>query len=400
MDGFGTADSSTRRFAGGLTRAQFLAIVCLFWVYVTVSNLLYGYSMRSGIAHLTTVEVFAAWDQRLLQHVLLLPMVMVSFWASLKVQWRPLLIALPLQVILGAVFAAAAYPVMILSQIIIPSEEMHGTAMSHVMGAWSDPFWGTLWLASFVSFLPAYGFGLALVTGLALYTRFRDSELRLAALEREWSAARLAALRMQLSPHTLFNLLHTIRGQIEWDPKAAQSMVVQLADLLRRLLNAGERDFSRLADELQFAKLYLELQQRRFADRLKVELPNPAEVPAVWVPSLILQPLIENAVIHGMAGHQGEVIVSVRIGILNETLIIRVTNSMAPDRAIGAEGIGLKNVRERMAVQFDGRAGLSAMGVDSEWISEITMPAVRESPATSRESPAAGKLQSTTVLGT
>ena len=334
----GTAEFTTRLFAGGLTRRQFLAIVCLFWVYVTVSNLLYGYSMRTGIAHLTTVMVFAAWDQRLLQHVLLLPMVLVSFWASLKVQWRPLLITLPLQVILGAVFAAAAYPVMILSQVIIGGDEMHGTAMSHVMGAWSDPFWGTLWLASFVSFLPAYGFGLALVTGLALYTRFRDSELRLAALEREWSAARLAALRMQLSPHTLFNLLHTIRGHIEWDPKAAQSMVVQLADLLRRLLNAGERDFSRLADELQFVRLYLELQQRRFADRLMVELPNPAQVPAVWVPSLILQPLVENAVVHGMAGHQGAVTVSISIGMLNDALIIRVTNSMAPDRAVGGAG--------------------------------------------------------------
>ena len=226
-------------------------------------------------------------------------MVMVSFWASLKVQWRPLLVALPLQVILGAVFSADG----------LPGNDSFGghhgrrpgawDALSHVVSAWSDPFWVTLWLASFVSFLPSYGFGLALVTGLALYTRFRDSELRLAALEREWSAARLAALRMQLSPHTLFNLLHTIRGHIEWDPKAAQSMVVQLADLLRRLLNAGERDFSRLADELQFAKLYLELQQRRFTDRLRVELPNSAEIPAVWVPSLILQPLIENAVVHG-----------------------------------------------------------------------------------------------------
>src|SRR5271168_974128 len=400
MDGFGTADSSTRRFAGGLTRAQFLAIVCLFWVYVTVSNLLYGYSMRSGIAHLTTVEVFAAWDQRLLQHVLLLPMVMVSFWASLKVQWRPLLVALPLQVILGAVFAAAAYPVMILAQVIVGGKDMHEGAMSHVVGAWSDPFWSTLWLASFVSFLPAYGFGLALVTGLALYTRFRDSELRLAALEREWSAARLAALRMQLSPHTLFNLLHTIRGQIEWDPKAAQSMVVQLADLLRRLLNAGERDLSRLADELQFAKMYLDLQQKRFADRLNIVLPQPQEVPAVWVPSLILQPLIENAVIHGMAGHQGAVTVSVEASMANDTILLRVTNSMAPDRAAGAEGIGIKNVRERIAVQFEGRASLSAAGVDSEWISEISMPAVRESPAIIREPQAAGKLHTKTLLGT
>ena len=77
----------------------------------------------------------------------------------------------------------------------------------------------SLWLASFVNFLPTYGFGLALVTGLALYTRFRNSELQRAALEREWSAARLSALRMQLSPHTLFNLLHTIRGLHRMGPE-------------------------------------------------------------------------------------------------------------------------------------------------------------------------------------
>src|ERR1700675_5053815 len=152
MGGFGTADSSTRRFAGGLTRRQFVAIVCLFWVYVTVSNLLYGYSMRTGFARVTNVEVFASWDQRLLQHVFLLPMVIVSFWASLKVQWRPLLIALPLQVILGGVFAAAAYLVMILSEVIVGRSEMHGTAISHVMGAWSDPWWATLWLPRFAGF--------------------------------------------------------------------------------------------------------------------------------------------------------------------------------------------------------------------------------------------------------
>jgi hypothetical protein len=399
MIGTSTAHPS-QQFAGGLSQPQFLGIVCLFWVYVTISNVLYGYSMSAGIARVTDVTVFAAWDTRLLQHLLLLPMLLVSYWASLKVQWRPILIALPLQMVLGAVFSAMAYPVMMLSEVIIAADKTHGTAMSHVVSAWSDPFWVTLWLASFVSFLPSYGFGLALVTGLALYTRFRDSELRLAALEREWSAARLAALRMQLSPHTLFNLLHTIRGHIEWDPKAAQSMVVQLADLLRRLLNAGERDFSRLADELQFARLYLELQQRRFTDRLSVELPIPAEVPAVWVPSLILQPLIENAVVHGLAGHQGKATVSVTVRMVNEMLLMRVTNSMSPERAVGADGIGLKNVRERMAVQFEGRAVLMAGAHGDEWISEISMPAIRESPPLTRETPAPHKLQTTTLLGT
>ena len=399
MMGIGSAQSS-QRFAGGLTQTQFLGIVCLFWVYVTVSNLLYGYSMSNGIARVTNVMVFATWDTRLLQHVLLLPMLLVSFWASLKVQWRPILIALPLQLILGAVFSAMAYPVMILSEVIMAKDQSHGTALSHVVSAWSDPFWVTLWLASFVSFLPSYGFGLALVTGLALYTRFRDSEVRLAALEREWSAARLAALRMQLSPHTLFNLLHTIRGHIEWDPKAAQSMVVQLADLLRRLLNAGERDFSRLADELHFASLYLELQQRRFTDRLIVVLPNPVEVPAVWVPSLILQPLIENAVVHGMSGHQGIVTVSVGVTMVDDTVLLRVTNSVCADRGAGADGIGLKNVRERMAVQFEGRASLIAGARGSEWISEIRMPAIRESPPVMREVAVGSKLHTTTFVGT
>jgi hypothetical protein len=382
MIGIGTADSSTRRFVGGLSLPQFLAVAALFWVYVTLSNILYAYSMRTGIASMTKVSLFAPWDARLLQHVLLLPVLLVSFWASLRIEWRPLLIALPLQLILGIVFSAMAYPAMILAEMTLGGEEWHREMMSHAAtNPWTDHFFLSLWLASFVSFLPTYGFGLALITGLTLYARFRNSELRLAALEREWSTARLAALRMQLSPHTLFNLLHTIRGYIEWDPKGAQSMVVQLADLLRRLLNAGERDFSKLSDELQFVRLYLELQQRRFADRLTVVLPLGHEIPAVWVPSLILQPLVENAVIHGLAGHQGPVTVRVEVRVAHEMLTLAVLNTIAPEKAAGEDGIGLYNVRERLAVQFEGRAGLAAGGADEVWCSEITMPAIHHSPA-------------------
>jgi Histidine kinase len=382
MIAMGTTDSSARRFAGGLSLRQFLGLTCLFWVYVALSNILYAYSMRSGIAHMTNVSLFAAWDARLMQHVLLLPILLVSFWASLRIQWRPLLLALPLQLLLGLVFAAIAYPAMLVSQLTLGDEDWHDMMVAHGSSTPVDPSLISLWLASFVSFLPTYGFGLALITGLALYTRFRNSELRVAALQHEWSAARLAALRMQLSPHTLFNLLHTIRGHIEWDPKGAQSMVVQLADLLRRLLNAGERDFSRLSDELQFVRLYLELQQRRFADRLTVVLPAADEIPAVWVPSLILQPLVENAVVHGLAGHQGKVTVRVAAHIAQNVLTLRVLNTIAPDRPVGEEGIGLNNVRERLAVQFEERAQLSAAGADAEWCSEITMPAIHQSPAT------------------
>ena len=375
------SSNSERGYAGGLSRRQFLAIVGLFWLYVTLSNVLYAYSMGTSLSNATHEPLFAPWNIRVLQHALLLPLVLVSFWASLRVQWRPLWVSLPLQIMLGALFAAVAYPAMLLSQVLLGGAEWQ----HHMADPMSHPFYTSpallaLWLASFVSFLPAYGFGLAMVTGIALYTQVRNSEMRLAALERDWSAARLAALRMQLSPHTLFNLLHTIRGHIEWDPAVAQSMVVQLADLLRRLLSAGERDFSPLPDELQFVKHYLELQQRRFADRLTVVMPDPGAVAAVWVPSLIMQPLVENAVVHGLAGHQGRVVVRVALETNAERLILRVVNTVAGRGAALHEGIGIANVRERLAVHFPGRASLRTDRSDSQWTSELVMPAVRDSP--------------------
>jgi LytS/YehU family sensor histidine kinase len=157
-------------------------------------------------------------------------------------------------------------------------------------------------------------------------------------------------------------------------------MVVQLADLLRRLLNAGERDFARLSDELQFVRSYLELQKRRFADRLSIVLPRPDDIPAVWVPSLILQPLVENAVLHGLAGHQGPVTVRVSVQLTQEALTLRVQNTIKPGQPAGEAGIGLKNVQERLAVQFEGRAALTAAGTGALWTSEIVMPARYESP--------------------
>jgi hypothetical protein len=367
-------------YASSLSRRQFFTIVGLFWAYVTLSNVLYAYGMRTGIAKVTTEPLFSPWDARVLQHVYLLPLILVSYWASMRIQWRPLLVALPLQIVLALAFAALAYPALMLGEYTVADHVWHAQVDAHGHNPFADPMVMSLWLASFVSFLPTYGFGLALITGLALYSQFRKSELSRAALEREWSAARLAALRMQLSPHTLFNLLHTIRGLIEWDPKAAQSMVVQLADLLRRLLNAGERDFSRLAEELQFVRLYLELQQKRFSDRLTVILPAPQDIVDAWVPSLILQPLVENAVVHGLAGHQGPVTVRLTVGRVGDSIVLRVTNTIAAGKIAGPPGIGVSNVRERLAVQFEGRASLVTGPVEREWVSEITLPEIHASP--------------------
>jgi Histidine kinase len=363
-------------------------VLTAFWVYVALSNLMYAISMQASLTVQNIHHVFAPWDARVIQHLLLYPLFILSMRGALRTGWQPLWRTLPLQLMCALGFAVLAAPALMLGEYLTglghgESGAMWHQSMEKEWGSWSGfvNHEVPIWLASITSFLVTYGFGLALVTGFAFYQRLRDSQLRSAALERALTQAHLAALRMQLSPHTLFNLLHTIRGQISWDPAAAQAMVVQLGDLLRRLLSAGEREFSRLADELQFVTLYLELQQRRFADRLTIRVPLREDVARAWVPSLILQPLVENAVVHGLAGHEGPVTIRVETYVSGERLVLRVLNTIASGKAAGLIGIGLANVRQRLEVQFGAAATFSAGPADENlWLAEIHMPLLRDGP--------------------
>jgi hypothetical protein len=370
-----------------------LAVLTVFWMYVALSNILYASTMGESLRAVNVTHFFAPWDARLLQHVLLYPFFILCVWGSLRLGWQPLGRRLPVQLLMAAGFAVLASPALVAGEVMMG--EWHGDAhsMHEKWGSLSEFLSGPAlptWAASATSTLVTYGFGLALISGFAFYQRLRDAQLRGAALERALASAHLAALRMQLSPHTLFNLLHAIRGQIAWDPPAAQAMVVQLGDLLRRLLSAGEREFSRLADELQFVALYLELQQQRFSDRLTIHVPAPDSALRAWVPSLILQPLVENAVVHGLAGHDGAVSVRVTAEADGEALDLRVENTIAAGRDGGhGNGIGLANVRERLAVQFGERAAFSAgpRGADL-WVAEIRMPLLRDGPESAAQAPA------------
>lgn len=373
------ADSALRSVR--TLRGPVLAIVSGYWLYVTLSNVLYARSMNTGLGALTGVELFAPSAARVAQHLLLYPALLLCYWSSLRIGWQPLWRKLAMQLPLAVAFALLAQPALIAGDyLFLPAHAMDEMDPHSAMG-WLTTSDLALWFASATNFVLQYGFGLALVIAFTLYQRFRDSELRVAAIEKAWSAARLAALRMQLSPHTLFNLLHVIRGQVAWDPRVAQSMIVQLADLLRRLLAAGEQDFSRLRDELQFVRLYLQLQQQRFIDRLRLELPADEELPEVWIPSLILQPLAENAVVHGLARHDGPVIIRVEALIDKAMLVLRVRNDMAPNAVVAATGIGVANVRERLAVHFAGEAQfLSEPDGRGGWLAEIRMPVLRTRP--------------------
>jgi len=363
----------------GANLRMLAGILSLYWLYVALSNILYADAMDANFRGMSQESHFAPWDVRLLQHVVLFPALLASVWASLRIGWRPLLPTLVMQLVVAVTFALLGAPAITLAEALLGHDDMKHGSILVTFVAWFDPANRSLWIASATSMFLAYGFGLALVTGFSLYRRFAEAQLKVTQLEQAFNAAKLASLRLQFSPHTLFNLLHLIHGQIAWDPRAAQSLVVKLGDLLRRLLRAGDREFSTLADEMQFVQMYLDLQQQRFHDRLSVGLPARDSLPPVWVPSLILQPLVENAVVHGLSGHDGAVSIRIEALPVGEELVLRVINTMVGASQAHGEGIGIRNVRERLAVQFGSRARLAVgPGAAAEWKAEIVLPQLRD----------------------
>jgi two-component system, LytTR family, sensor kinase len=184
------------------------------------------------------------------------------------------------------------------------------------------------------------------------YKRYLASELRTERLEREFTEARLNALRMQLDPHFLFNALNTISSQVERNPKLARGMIEHLGDLLRLSLETRDKQEIPLAEELAFLDHYLAIQKIRFGDRLRVETQIAPDVKYAAVPSLFIQPLVENAIRHGISSRSSGGTVTVTAQLSDNQLQIRVIDDGVglPDGWTLEEsaGLGLSITRDRI----------------------------------------------------
>ncbi len=358
-----------------LSQRGMLVLATLFWAYVALGDILYHEAMRIEIAELTHIEVFYPWQQRVLQHLLMLPLLLLCYATAARIGWRPARKRVPQQIAMALGFSLLMFWAIRIADYFL--RFLFGWPLES-FGIQTRGDWA-VWASSAITGFLAYGFGLALLTVVATWRRYHVLQLRSSELRRDWAGARLAALRAQLSPHSLFNVLQTIQARINSEPEVAESLIASLGDLLRALLQAGERDFARLRDELEFVQPYLGPQPGPFADRLTVHLETGAEVPAIWVPSLILQPLVENAVVHGLADHSGPVRIDVTWDLSPYRLQLKVVNSVGSSSAPRPAGLGLRNVRERLAVQFGGRAVLSSgPGDDSTWVATLHLPVLRE----------------------
>jgi two-component system LytT family sensor kinase len=215
----------------------------------------------------------------------------------------------------------------------------------------------------------------ALVAGIhvyRMYDRARRREIDAAQLEAQLAEAQLAALRTQLQPHFLFNTLQAATMLIYDDPQGAEEILLSLSELLRISLHALQQKESSLSQEMEFVKHYAAIQQLRFGDRLRFEFQVQEELSGCAMPSLMLQPLIENAIRHGIGKHREPDVISVRAFQSDDRLRLEVRNLTsilddAPDRLF-SRGVGLTNTLARLDRLYGARQsfeirGLSPRGV-------------------------------------
>jgi signal transduction histidine kinase len=185
------------------------------------------------------------------------------------------------------------------------------------------------------------------------YERYVSAQLRNERLERLSTEARMHALRLQLDPHFLFNALNTISSQVETDPRLARSMIEHLGDLLRLNLESNPLQMVPLEDELAFLEHYLAIQRIRFGDRLRLEKRIDDRVRHALLPSMTIQPLVENAIRHGISSRASGGLVRVLAGCDANNLTIQIE-----DDGVGLpedwdryprEGHGLSITRQRLA---------------------------------------------------
>jgi two-component system LytT family sensor kinase len=197
--------------------------------------------------------------------------------------------------------------------------------------------------------LLAYGAITGMVHSVNFYVRLRERERRALFLESNLAKARLNTLKAQLQPHFLFNSLNAITALLRRDPRLAETTLVSLSELLRMALSQSEKQEGSLRDELEFVQRYLEIQQTRFGDKLRVEQAIDPHALDCITPTLVLQPLVENAIRHGIEPSEKAGLVRVSASREDDKLILTVEDDgVGLANANAGTGIGLANLRERL----------------------------------------------------
>jgi hypothetical protein len=242
--------------------------------------------------------------------------------------------------------------------------------------------WGTTLLYQVLIFLIAY----ALILTVTYLVDSRENMARqmteTARLNEELSKAQLAALRRQLEPHFMFNTLNSIAGLVrDHRNDAAVSMIVGLSEFLRRASEDSHRSQVALAEEVEYLQRYVDIQQVRFGERLRVSVDIAADLLHAQVPNLLLQPLVENAIKHGVAKRVAGGTVSVAGARRDGRLCLSVYNDgprLPEDWETNSAGVGLANLRTRLQILHGDAAELQMRRAGADGVEVVVMLPLKE----------------------
>ena len=317
-----------------------------------------------------------------------LPLFAIEF-----VSWLPWVLATPLVIAL-----ARLYPVIRMAK--MPTAALHLAAfvvISLIAAGWSallqilfnpwdhprplHPFidvWRTLLTEQALTFLFVYVLILAVTYVVDSRENTARQRTETARLSEELSRARIDALRRQMEPHFMFNTLNAIAGLVrDHRNDAAVNMIVGLSEFLRRASEDSHRPQVTLAEEVEYMQRYLDLQKARFGERLQVTVDIPPEMSQALVPNLLLQPLVENAIKHGVAKRVTGGWIRVTCASGNGNLCLSVYNDgpgLPPDWQAMHSGIGINNLRTRLQILYGSESALQLRNTDIGVEVLVTLP--------------------------
>ena len=343
-----------------LTLRAFVTFIVVFWVYVSCTRIIQWELFRQGTRtnNGLSLEIFVVQD------LLLLPILILFCLASRRVgyelqnwQWRA-----AAHFGLAVLFGLCARPSLVVArawvQDITVLESLARLDGPNTINALK--LYASAMLDCGLQYMILQG----LITGFTYFARFRHEQWLRSRLETEYERARLHALRMQINPHFLYNTLSAIAGLVRTNPGAAEKMVTQLGELFRRALSERNSEFVPLKQEIEHGEQYLEIQRARFEDRLAYRLQVEPQFDSVAIPPLLLQPLLENAVEHGLGTTQGELSIDVTCEAQGNEIALTVRNTGAQplpppaSRHKHTRGFGLRSVAERLEAAFGSAASV------------------------------------------
>ena len=322
-------------------------LVTAFWLFIGLANALEMAVLQSeSIVHSLLVGLV-----RLVPWIFLTPLIVwtCSKYTLERATWKRLLwVHLAVCAFSMAIVGAFAY--------VVPPPPMRiaGQDSAIARRAYREPRAAAYAALRRVTLqLPTFWGLVGVAHALRFYERSKARERREADLEARLAQARLEALRMQLNPHFLFNTLNSIASLVHDDPNAAEEMIEALSELLRLALRTSQQHESTLREELGFLDCYLLIERARFGERLCLEKNIEVAALNAVVPTLLLQPLVENAVKHGIESQLAPGIIQITAEHAGPTLRVEVSdNGRGLDGSTLTEGVGLRNTRLRLKEMY------------------------------------------------